>query len=153
MFQALPDLLRLLNQLRLPVLVYSTRLDAAIRRQFESATLHFADRPLDLAAVGRQCDLAILNASHGATVSMLLAGKPILQIPLQLEQTLTATATDRLGVGLSADPAKPVQIARTLTALLTSDRFAAGAKRFADRYRFRRRAADRPNRSPCQGTP
>lgn len=134
MFQALPDLLMLLRQLELPVLVYGSRLDGTIRQRFESATVRFAERRLDLAEIGRQCDLAILNATHGATVSMLLAGKPILQIPLQLEQTLTGIATVRLGAGLSAEPTKPTQIADRLTTLLASDKFAAGAQRFAGRY-------------------
>jgi hypothetical protein len=133
-FKALPDLLRLLNELQLPTLAYCDPLDPETRQNFASETLHFVDQRLDLSEVGRQCDFAILNAGHGTTVSMLLAGKPILQIPNQLEQTLTGLATVRLGAGLSAEPTEPARIARSLTNLVTSDKFAQGAERFAARY-------------------
>jgi UDP:flavonoid glycosyltransferase YjiC (YdhE family) len=59
----------------------------------------FEDRPLDLGAAARECDFAILNAGHGATAPMLLAGKPVLELPLQLEQSLTASAVADMGAG------------------------------------------------------
>lgn len=134
-FRALPNLLRLLGQTRVSALVYIDQFDVALKKRFQSGTLRFAEERLDLEAVGRQCDLAILNAGHGATVSMLLAGKPILQIPLNLEQTLTGLATTRMKAGLTAQPTKPEEIARKLSEMLASDRFADGACRFAARYR------------------
>jgi hypothetical protein len=133
-FPALPDLLRLLTELQLPTLAYCDPLPAEMRQRLESASLHFVDRPQDLEETGRQCDLAILNGGHGATVSMLLAGKPILQIPCQLEQTLTGLATAGIAAGLSAEPDKPVHVAGQLVKLVTSDELAAGAARFAARY-------------------
>jgi UDP-N-acetylglucosamine:LPS N-acetylglucosamine transferase len=132
-FPTLPALLKLLRQLRVPALVYIDRLDPRLR-EHESETLRFAERRLDLAAVGRECDVAILNAGHGATVSMLMAGKPILQIPLTLEQMLTGINTTRMQAGLVAEQNQPRETTTRLTALLDSEQLAAGARRFANRY-------------------
>jgi len=132
-FQTLPTVLKLLAQLQVAALVYVDRLDPALR-QNESQTLRFVEGRLDLAMVGRECDVAILNAGHGATVSMLMAGKPILQIPLNLEQTLTGINTARMQAGLSAQANQPQEITAKLTGLLDSEQLAAGARRFATRY-------------------
>jgi hypothetical protein len=102
MSRGLPELLKSLRESGISVLAYIDRLDAGLRRHFSSQSLRFAERRLDLGLVGRDCDLAILNAGHGATASMLLAGKPILQLPLNLEQALTGIATARMRAGLSA---------------------------------------------------
>lgn len=134
MSRGLQEVLSQLNHLRLPTLVYIHRLDAQLRGQFQSSRLRFVDRPLDLARVGRQCDLAILNAGHGATVSMLLAGKPILQLPLNLEQTLTGLAIERMNAGLHVPPDGPTQAGSSLIRLVDSEQYAQGARRFADRY-------------------
>ena len=132
-FKALPNLLNLLTQFKLPSIVYCDRLHAQTRQRFASPTLQFADRRLDLAQVGQTCDFAILNAGHGATVSMLLAGKSILQMPLNLEQSLTALTTLRLGAGLIVEPNQTQQVAQRLAQMVNSNRF-EGAQRFASRY-------------------
>jgi UDP:flavonoid glycosyltransferase YjiC (YdhE family) len=85
--------------------------------------------------VGRTCDLAILNAGHGSTLSMLLAGKPVLLAPIYLEQCMTTRSVVQLGAGLGAAPDRPDQIAQQLETLLASGRFTEAAQRFARRYR------------------
>ncbi len=97
--------------------------------------LMLTNRPLDLAAVGRECDLAVLTGSHGATASLLLAGKPALYVPNHLEQFLTARSATRLGAGMSADRKNPQHVAAQWErALRERARLAQGARRFADRY-------------------
>ncbi len=65
---------------------------------------------------------------------MLLAGKPILQIPLYLEQQLTARAVKRCGAGLCADGQKPNEVKARLAEMLQSEKYAAAARRFAKRH-------------------
>jgi hypothetical protein len=132
-FPAQQYLLGLLRELRCPTLVYLDRNDPSLQRRLQSPTLSFAERRLDTSLVARQCDLAILNAGHGTTAEMLMAGKPVLQLPIHLEQTLNAAATVRLGAGLSAAINRPEEIAVKLMALLCSDIHAAAARRFAER--------------------
>ncbi len=82
----------------------------------------------------RECDLAILNGTHGSTVLTLLAGKPMLQLPLMLEQQLNARATVRLGAGASALAGQGETLAGALSGLLQSTACAEAASRFATRY-------------------
>jgi UDP:flavonoid glycosyltransferase YjiC (YdhE family) len=110
------------------------KVSEAVRSKHQSETLRFTSAPLDLALVGPQCDLAILSGGHGVTASMLLAGKPMLQIPMHLEQALNSAAVVRLGAGLVARSVDPEDVAAKLATLLDSDLYAASARQFAARY-------------------
>jgi len=134
-FPALTGLLEILREIEKPTVVYSDGLDQDTINRYESPTLHFAKTRLDLAAVGATCDLAILNGGHGATATMLLSGKPLLEIPLNLEQALTSINVQRLGAGLSAEPDNPEQIATNLVKLLHRDHYTQSARDFATRHR------------------
>ncbi len=96
--------------------------------------MRFEDQPIDLAEVGRTCDLAVLNGNHGTTVSMLLAGKPTLQVPIFLEQGLFSQAVERLGAAVVARPDRPLEAVAGLMELLGSGRYAEAARQFAARY-------------------
>ncbi len=133
-FRGLPQLLGTLGQLRCPTIVYLDQLDPRLQGRFQSPTLRFAPARLDLSAVAATCDLAVLNGGHGTTTTMLLAGKPVLEIPLYLEQALTGRAVERLGAGLSAQIDRPEEINRKLNSLTGSPQYAEAARRFADRH-------------------
>lgn len=128
-------MLRALEDQQLCSLVYVDRLPFGLKTRYESDRMRFASGAVDLEAVGRQCDLAILNGGHGSTASLLLSGRPILQIPMNLEQALTGLAVERMQAGLCVDPERPTEAPRKLRALIGSDEYAAGAARFADRHR------------------
>lgn len=136
-FGGLPRLLELLSQSTCSTVVYTDVVDPELERRFESATLRFENSRLDLAAVGRECDLAILHGGHSTTASMLLAGKPILQIPFQVEQNLTSIAVVRLGAGLVVQPSKFEELRSKLTTILDPEKhaqFAEAARRFAAQH-------------------
>jgi UDP:flavonoid glycosyltransferase YjiC (YdhE family) len=88
-----------------------------------------------MAKAAAECDLAILNGTHGATAQILLVGKPSLHFPLFLEQGLLAENVARLGAGLVASPDQEDFYAR-LNQLLRSPGYAAAARQFAQRYTF-----------------
>lgn len=91
---------------------------------------------MDLAWVARECDLEVVTGGHGATAEMLLAGKPTLQVPLALEQRLTADAARRLGAAEAPRGGKPGAVRAALRALLEEPAapHAVAARRFAARY-------------------
>jgi hypothetical protein len=133
-FPALPNLLTMLQQLPNPTLVYAPSVDEKVKHQFRRANLQFADGRIDLIEAARQCDLAILNGTHSSTATMLLAGKPVLHIPIFLEQGVNADAVARIGAGIKALPNEPAQISGGLQALLRLEQFASSARAFAARH-------------------
>jgi hypothetical protein len=98
------------------------------------ANVRLESFPVNLNAVAHDCDLAILNATHGTTAAVLLAGKPILQLPISVEQFLTARNTRRMGAGLMVPWTRVTETQSVLKTMLDSESFAAAARRFAARY-------------------
>ena len=105
-----------------------------MRRHFAGPTLRFETRQLDLAQAAAQCDVAITNANHGTTATMLMAGKPALLVPIVLEQGLMARRIRRLGAGLDASSKRPDMIVQRLRRLLDDPRFAEAARRAGATY-------------------
>jgi hypothetical protein len=133
-FLALPQLLMALRESGLPIIVHGDGFSPKIIEQFQTKTLHFEQERLDMSEVSRQCDAAILNGNHGTTVSMLLAGRPTLQIPLFLEQRLFAQAVERLGAGIVVQASQPQQMNMQLNELLQFAAYTQAAKEFARCY-------------------
>ncbi|HKD35681.1 MAG TPA: hypothetical protein VKB78_02745, partial [Pirellulales bacterium] len=133
-FAALEPLLANLVERKLPTVIYAPEVNPQLTNRFQSETFQFASRPIDLEMAGQWCDVAILNATHGATAALLLAGKPSLQIPLYLEQQLTADNVVRMGAGLTAEANRPDRAIEQLEHLLVDDRYAAAASKFSHRY-------------------
>ena len=132
-FRGLPKLLDQLAARAVPTLIYIA--EPVPVQRWDGSSLRFASRPVDMAAAAQCCDLAILHAGHGSTASMLLAGKPILQLPLHIEQYHNALATVRIDAGRMALIDKPADIDAALCALLERGAGREGATRFADRHR------------------
>jgi hypothetical protein len=133
-FECLAFLLDLLNRLAAPTLVYLDPPDPEFEVRFQSPTLRFQPEPVNMELASGECHLAILHGGHGATAAMLLAGKPILQIPLVVEQLLTTVATIRLGAALVARPNSSQELSDALLTLLGSEGHACAARQFAARY-------------------
>lgn len=132
-----PQLAALLDVIRRsgnPAIIFGNEIPDEIRRQFDGPTVCFESEPLEIERVSRECDVAILNANHGTLVSILLAGKPSLQIPIYVEQSLLAMAIVRMGAGLAAPPDQAAEIERQFQRLLTDSSTLPGAQQFAKRY-------------------
>jgi hypothetical protein len=135
-FKALEALLTRLSALRLPTVIVVDGIDAAVQERFASKTMRFLRHPIEASLAAAWCDVAILNATHGMLCAMLLAGKPTLNIPLQLEQRILAMKVVELRAGVAAGAHEPEETLRALEFLLVHrERLAQGAQRFAERYR------------------
>ena len=133
---ALPALLEALAGRDHSTVVFADAIDGATRRRFASAALRFEDEPLDLAQVGRECDVAVHNANHGTLSELLLAGRPMLQLPITLEQQVLARAVCQFGAADVASAARATadEFGRKLDLLLTDGRYARAARDFAGRH-------------------
>ncbi|QDU59416.1 hypothetical protein Pan216_02440 [Planctomycetes bacterium Pan216] len=148
-FPILPTVLDRLNELGHPTLIYPSGIDESLLKRCESATLRFQRDRLDLAHVRREADLAILNANLSTTIAMLMAGIPTLMFPVTLESQMVAARAVMMGAGLMVQGNQPNEVVRQLDRMLESDKYAANARAFADRYAdwdcdaFGTRVADR----------
>jgi len=133
-FKALPNLLEELSRRNISSLLFIDGLTNEFRRKYASTTLRLENQPLDMRQVAQQCDVALLNGTHGSAVAMLLAGKPALHIPLFLEQSILARSVVRISEGLSASPEDPQMVQRQFNRLLASDDYREGASLFTAKY-------------------
>jgi hypothetical protein len=134
-FDGLGELVSALRAKRVATLLYlDGPADAA--RELECETIKVARERLDMATVARACDAAVLHAGQGTTAALLMAGKPLLNVPLVLEQRLTANAVERLGAGLVAPASSGAgeEVAEQIDALLAEPEHAEAARRFAAKY-------------------
>lgn len=127
----LPFLLQLLLDERLPTIVFAPEVVESVKQRFQSPTLRFADQPVDFGRLAGNCEFAIGHATHGTTAAMLLAGIPILMLPIHVEQWLMARRVITLGAGVAAFYAKRNQVTSALRALLTQPCYDESAKQFA----------------------
>lgn len=132
-FQEISGVLEALNRLGAPTIIYGN-IDAATKERYTSPTLRFSPQPLDMQRVGAECDMAILNATHASLADMLLAGKPVLLVPLTLEQYVLAERVEKLGACLRLTPGTTDHYVKTLRSLLELPRYRDAARRFAARY-------------------
>lgn len=103
-----------------PAIIFGNEISADVRQQFQGPTMRFESEPLDIERASRECDVAILNANHGTLVSILRAGKPSLQIPIYVEQSLLAMAVVRMQAGLAAPPDQAAEIEQQFQRLLAN---------------------------------
>jgi hypothetical protein len=135
LFPQLPQLLETLIRLGQPTVVFIDALPPQFQETFRAPNLCFEHRRLDISAAAAECDLAILNGTISTTTSMLLAGKPTLQLPIYLEQALFTRLVCRLGAAREAVLENAGQVANGLEQLLSSERYSNAAREFASGYR------------------
>jgi hypothetical protein len=132
-FPQLPALLEVIRRSGNPTIVFGSEIAEEVRQKFQAPNLRFELEPLDIEAASRECDAAILNANHGTLISILRAGKPSLQIPIYVEQSLLAMALVKMGAALAAPPDQAGEIQHQYQRLLASGSM-PGAQAFAQRY-------------------
>ena len=133
-FPAIQSLLNLLNQLAFPTMVACDGLSNDLRQKHTSATMLFVDADVDLTKLAPECYIAITNANATTSARFLLAGKPVLMIPLHLEQELFAHAVTRQGLGTTVRPNEPQHLFPQLATLMNDSACHDAATKFAAKY-------------------
>ncbi|WP_207396455.1 glycosyltransferase [Bremerella alba] len=134
--KAVTDLLRWISGQGLPAVVVGDGLNMKHLASVVAPNVQLHQGTLPMESVRGWCDIAILNGSHGTTCDLLLAGKPILQIPLTFEQALLTHRTVKMGVALDASPEQPRQAIQQLGTLLNNREFGERAQAFAKKLRW-----------------
>lgn len=87
--------------------------------------------PLDMQQVMSECELVICHAGHGTTATALLAGRPVMALPMLVEQYHTGVNVERMGAGISVNIDQVDTAIEACQTMLGSDRYAAAARNFA----------------------
>jgi UDP:flavonoid glycosyltransferase YjiC (YdhE family) len=88
-----------------------------------------------MADVCRECDLGICHSGANSVYALVTAGRPVLLLPLHLEQMMTAKRVLELGAGLVVDYEQPPpDFAGLLQRLLEEPAFAEAARVVASRH-------------------
>ena len=132
------DLERLLEHLaRLPIPTLAHLPDAHpdLISKYAGRNLAFSPQPVRMADATAQSDLVVCHGGHGTTAASLLAGRPVLMLPLHVEQGLLGYNVTRRGLGMMASGAngKP-DYGGLINRMLATPAFADRARRFAAKY-------------------
>ena len=135
-YARLPGLLEALAALDAPSLVLCRGIDSTLRKKHEGGPVFLASEPMSVSALLPQCDMVVCHGSHQMTAQALLAGRPALLAPTQLEQFLITRRVVRMGAGLGVAPEVASPDFRTaLRELSAKPTYAARARDFSERYR------------------
>jgi UDP:flavonoid glycosyltransferase YjiC (YdhE family) len=127
-------LLQELSDMRASVLLYLPGLALGSAESYAGPAMRVSARPLRMTQVLRECDIVVCHAGHGTVAAALLAGRPLLVIPEQVEQFLVARQVVKLGAAKMVNPDSRPKFQRLIDEILSHGEFAEAARRFATKY-------------------
>jgi hypothetical protein len=134
-YKGLDPLLAAIAARQQPALVFCRGIDAKLKEKYERSSIRFSAEAMAVSRVLPGADIVVCHASHQMTAQALLAGKPVLLLPTQLEQFLIMRRLVRFGAGLGIAPEVPnADYAAALKALAENREYAAKARDFSGRY-------------------
>jgi hypothetical protein len=133
-FDNLPSLLTTLRDAGHPTLIYLGKGAEDVSKQFEGGNLAFSDKPVDLKSAVAETAAVICHSGHGTVSAALLAGKPLLLLPLNMEQRMISARVIQAGAGLAAPALAPEGMREKFLRLMAEPAFTAAARGFAERY-------------------
>jgi UDP:flavonoid glycosyltransferase YjiC (YdhE family) len=142
--EQLQALMQALQASRLNVLVRITDLPPEQLRAFERPGLVITGQSIHMRQAAETCDAMIHNGPDGTTTEMLLAGKPGLLMPLDLEKMLVSARAQQMGAVLVSGGSDPQRIGGLLEQLVEDASLRRNAEDFATRYRKQDRGAILP---------
>ena len=141
-FKGLDPLLAAVAASRSPALVFCRGIDPKLREKYDGGSIRFSEEPMSVSKVLPQAHTVVCHGSHQMTAQALLAGKPVLLLPTQLEQFLIMRRVVRFGAGLGIAPeVANADYASALKALAENIVYASKAREFSDRYARHERGA------------
>jgi UDP:flavonoid glycosyltransferase YjiC (YdhE family) len=132
--QGLAPLLADLRRVQARTLLLCRGAPAGLQRDCEGSSVRVLNEPMAVSRMLPQADIVLCHASHQMTAQALLAGKPLLMLPTQLEQFLIMWRVVRSGAGLGIDPAIPGADYAKAIGELASGAYASQARAFSARY-------------------
>ncbi len=124
------------------VLCYLPELASGKAVPLVSPQIGYTAQPVDLQTACEHSALVVCHAGIATLTQALLAGKPLLLLPMQAEQFLLSRRVARSGAAINlAEQRRPVDLPALLRQLLAPGAARTAAAAFAHRYRSFDRAA------------
>lgn len=122
-----------LAALGLPTLVVADDASPAVIKKFSTKSLQIVRRPVSLEAVAETAKLALCHAGHGSALQLVLAGCPLVMMPVVVEQALMGYRLHQAGVGVvvRVERGKKPDLAGSVRRVLDDPEFAASARALA----------------------
>lgn len=133
-YPAIDAALGALAKLPARVLAHVPGASAQTVATFSRGSMRVSVEPLDMEAARRDCDLAVCHGGNGTVSAMLLAGKPLVVLPSQMEQVMTAKRLETLGVATVVMPDAAAAIAALFRKALSNAALGQAARAFAQRH-------------------
>lgn len=130
----LGEILTALTQFSGSSLVYLPDGDPQLQQRYASEDILFSSQPLDMQRVVDECDAALVYASHATVAQCLLAGKPLVAVPMHNEQLINSRNVAAIGAGICVSQLEPIHPAEALEKVLNDPSYAQNARKFADKY-------------------
>ena len=142
-YEGFDRVLATLTRVDADLLIHAPGISDHAIRSHQSARVAFSAALIDMEATRQQCDAAVCHAGLGTTSAMLQAGKPLLLLPSNLEQQMTAKRVEALGAGIAVSSTaakRSPDYGRLLLRLLDDPQYTAHAAEFKARHADYRQA-------------
>ena len=117
------------------VLCYLPEVAGGMPPPVTSPLLRYAQAPVSLDAAYRDAALCVCHAGEATLAQALLAGVPVLLLPMQAEQFLMSRQVQQSGAGINAAMlARPLDWRQLLRQMLGDSSYRSAAQDFASRY-------------------
>jgi UDP:flavonoid glycosyltransferase YjiC (YdhE family) len=103
------------------VLVYASGLTSEQAAKWSTGHVRVSARPVDTERLLGGCDLVICHGGHGTSADALLAGVPLLVLPIHVENWINGKCIAAAGVGLMVESGKDAPPFLALLRRLISD--------------------------------
>jgi UDP:flavonoid glycosyltransferase YjiC (YdhE family) len=117
-------------------LIFLAGATPALVKKYQSATLALVSEPVNMEAARSQADVIVCHAGIGTAAASLLAGKPLLLLPVFSESYMLGECVAQLGAGINVPylESQP-DYKKALLRLLREPGFSEQARAFAHKYR------------------
>lgn len=128
----LPALIEAIGPFPVDALIVVDNADVRPLQRVAPENVIIRGQPVLISKVLQHCDVAILNRKHGTVAEFLLAGIPLLVIPLSLEQAVTGKRLEGKKLGAAAGPERIDIIQHQLRAIIDRPDVLHGTKQFQE---------------------
>lgn len=133
-FKDLEPVLKALQKSNARVIVRIGNIGLGKVKQFERPGMIITDRSVHMGEAARSCDAFINYASNGNTVEMLLAGKPGLLFPANVEGQITVRRLLQMGACITPPVKGEFNVSAAIRRIVEDPALRAAAQKFSQRY-------------------